>query len=112
MTGAGELDQRVTFQKQGAAGDGAGGTTSAFADQFTVWAKYTHLRGGEEVMAARLGGRHTQVVRVRRSTQTLLADTSWRLVDARTGTEFNIRDITPSEDRSWLDFLCESGVAT
>lgn len=110
-TGAGSLNQRVAFDKQGTGSDGAGGTTTAFAEQFTRWAGFTHLRGGEAVMAARLAGRHAMVVRVRRSPDTLQVNTDWRLRDVRTGDIYNIRDITPTDDRAFLDMLCESGVA-
>ena len=111
-TGAGALDQRVAFQKQGSASDAAGGTTTVFEEQFQVAAGFTHLRGGESVLAARLAGTHTQVVRVRSSSLTRTVTTDWRILDARRGTIFNIRDVTPTDDRMYLDFLCQSGVAT
>jgi hypothetical protein len=38
--------------------------------------------------------------------------TDWRVRDVRTGTIYNIRDITPSDDRAFLDFLVQSGVAS
>lgn len=111
MTGAGDLKHRVAFDKRGVSSDGAGGNTAAFAEQFVVWAGYTHLRGGESVIAARLEGRHVQVVRVRASSTTRQVTTDWRIRDRRTQDVFNIRDITPTEDRAFIDFLCESGVA-
>lgn len=111
MTGAGDLRNRVVLQKQSQTSDGAGGVTTPWADQFVVWAGYTHLRGGEGVLAGRLEGRHPQVVRVRASSQTRQITTDWRLRDRRTGSVFNIRDITPTEDRAYIDLLCESGVA-
>jgi len=107
-TGAGDLRERVTFQQRGTASDGAGGTVTTFTDQFTVSAQFVHLRGGESVMAARLEGVHTQVIRVRRSSDTRKAGHDWRIVDARAGTEFNIRDITPTDDRAFLDFLVDT----
>lgn len=109
--GAGDLYQHVGFDKQGTASDGAGGTITAFVEQFTRRAAYIHLRGGEAVMAARLEGRHTQIVRVRSDSQTRAVTTDWRITDKRSGAVFNIRDITPSDDRRWLDFLAEKGAA-
>lgn len=111
MIDSGERSHRFVFAKQSSASDGHGGTTTAFADQFTLWAGVTHLRGGETVMANRLQGRHSQVVRVRRTAQSRLITTDWRTRDVREGTEFAIRDITPSDDRMYFDLLCESGVA-
>ena len=78
--------------------------------QFVRRAEYVHLRGGETVIAARLQGTHPQVVRVRAGSHTRTVTTDWRIVDMRTGTEMNITDITPTEDRQWLDFLCKVGV--
>lgn len=92
--------------------DGAGGTESVFAEHFTAWAAYTHLRGGEAVMAGRLAGQHPLVVRVRASSQTRQVTSAWRVRDTRTGEFYAIRDVTPSEDRAWIDLLCQSGVAT
>lgn len=112
MTGAGDLDQRAAFDKQSATSDGAGGTTTAFAEQFTRWAGFKHLRGGEAVMAGRLAGKHSLIATVRRDSSTMLIGTDWRMRDVRTGEAFNIRDITPTKDRAFLELLCESGVAT
>lgn len=111
-SGAGQLYERVAFEKKGTASDGAGGTTTAWTEQFQCRAGYIHLRGGESVMAARLEGTHSIVVRVRASSNTRLVTTDWRVKDARTSVVFNIRDITPIDDRAFLDFLVQSGVAT
>lgn len=108
---AGSLFYAVAFDKRGAASDGAGGTTAAFEEQFTTMAALTHLRGGEGVQAARLEGRHVQIVRVRATARTRAVTTDWRVRDTRTGDAFNIRDVEPSLDRQWIDFMCEKGVA-
>lgn len=79
--------------------------------QFSVRAAYRHLRGGESVMAGRLQGQHSQIITVRCSTQSKLITAGWRLVDARDGTVFNVRDVTPETDRQWISLLCERGVA-
>lgn len=111
----GDLYYRVDCQKEVDAVDelgnpvpGAGG----WATQFSVRAAYRHLRGGEDVMAGRLQGRHTQVITVRSSSQTRQITAGWRLTDARDGTVFNVRDVTPETDRMWVSLLCERGVAT
>ncbi len=109
--GAGDLYECVGFEQPQTGSDGGGGVLAGFVERFTVRAGYIHLRGGESVMAARLAGRHTQVIRVRASSGTKQVTRDWQIVDKRAGTVFNIRDITPSTDRAWLDFLAESGVA-
>jgi hypothetical protein len=109
--GGGDLFEHVGFDKHGTASDGAGGTITAFVEQFTRRAAYIHLRGGETVMAARLAGRHSQIIRVRSDSSTRTVTTDWRISDKRSGAVFNIRDITPSTDRAFIDFLAERGVA-
>lgn len=88
-----------------------GNTVDDWEEQFQARAGYVHLRGGETVIASRLQGVHLQVIFVRRSSNSLLVRADWRIRDTRTGTTFNIRDITATEDRQWVDFLCQSGVA-
>jgi len=63
-------------------------------------------------MAARLSGRHLQIIKVRSSTATLLVTTDFRVVDQRTGDVYNIRDVTHNVDRQWINFLVEKGVAS
>ena len=109
---AADLIHRVAFDRRVDADDGYGNTVGAWQEQFQVRAGYTHLRGGEQVMASRLQGQHPQVIMVRSSPDTRSVTTEWRARDVRTGTEFNIRDITPTEDRMWVDILVQSGVAT
>lgn len=89
-----------------------GNTQTAFVEQFACRAGFIHLRGGEDVLAARLAGTHLQVIRVRASSETRAVTTDWRAVDKRNGDIFNVRDVTPSDDRQWLDLLCQKGVAT
>ncbi len=109
---AGKRIEKVAFERKGTASDGAGGRTTAFTEQFECRAGYIHLRGGESVQAARLEGQHPQIVQVLASANTRSVTTDWRIRDKRTSAIFNIRDITPSDDRQFIDFLCQKGVAT
>lgn len=111
MTGAGDLRERIAFDKRSTSSDGAGGITTGFSEQFVLWASYKHLRGGETVMAGRLEGRHTAVIRVRASVNSRLINADWRARDARTSATYAIRDVTETPDRKWIDLLVESGVA-
>lgn len=88
-----------------------GNTRSAWVDQGMVAAEFIHLRGGEAVIAGRLQGRHSQIIRVRASALTREIATDWQVTDARTGTVYAVRDVTPEVDRAWISLLCESGVA-
>lgn len=113
-TGGGALNERVTLSRPAPATDDYGGTMDGFEEvtPAPIAAKFMPMRGGETVIAARLTGRSVMVARVRASTLTRGAKPEWRLTDARAGTVYNIRDITLSDDRAYLDFLCESGVAS
>lgn len=108
---AGDLRHRVAFDKKGSASDGYGGRDTAFTQQFVVPAQFIHLRGGENVMAARLEGRHSQIVRVRTSEQTKTITTEWRARDTRLSQAFAIQEIVLSDDGSYIDLLCERGIA-
>lgn len=112
---AGDLYERVAFDRRADANPDSpvdyGNTVSDWVEQFTCRAQFIHLRGGETVMASRLEGRHSQVIRIRASVASRAVDTDWRVRDVRTGAVFNVRDITPSDDRQFLDVLCEKGVA-
>jgi len=110
--GAGALREYVDFESPYADPDGYGGVEAGFVYQFRCRAQYTRLRGTETVMAARLSGRQPTIVRVRASRASRDATTDWRIVDRRTGEIFNIRSKIESEDRAWIDFTAESGVAT
>ena len=103
------LSQRET-QNQDAPND-YGNTIDAWVEQGTVATQYIHLRGSETVLAGRLAGQHTQVIRVRASALTRQVSTDWRVTDARTGQEFNVRDVTLDPRRRYVDLLCEAGVA-
>ena len=112
MSKAGTLKERVAFEKKLSVSDGGGGTQDTWTHQFYSAAEYVHLRGGEAVMAARLEGKHMQVIKVRASINSKLVDTDWRIKDTRTDEYFNIRDREPDIDRAYIHFTCERGVAT
>lgn len=112
--GAGDLKYRVHCQNRPDKTDEFGNPLperGAWTTQFTVWAAYHHLRGGEGVMAGRLQGQHTLIITLRASSQSRQITTDWRLVDARNGTVFAVHDVTHETDRQWISLLCERGVA-
>jgi SPP1 family predicted phage head-tail adaptor len=108
---ASDLDHRIAFDSRTLTDDGYGNSVGEWIEQFRVYAGFTHLRGGEAVIASRLQGQHVQVIFVRASAQTREVSSDWRIRDVRTGVLYNIRDITPTEDRKWIDFLTQAGVA-
>lgn len=108
---AGELFYSIAFGKREEITDEYGNTQGAFVEAFHQRAAYIHLRGGESVMAGRLEGKHTQIVRVRASAQARQITSDWYAQDVRTGEYLAIQDVTPGLDRQFIDLLCENGVA-
>ena len=111
----GRLTERVKFQRMRLGNpdlpNDYGNLVQMWVDDISVAAEFIHLRGGESVLAGRLQGRHTQVIRVRSSAGSRAVSTDWRVTDTRRGQVFNIRDITEVEGGLYLDMLCETGVA-
>ena len=105
------LQQSIAFDEPTEASNGQGGTVQGWGERYRCRAHYRFLRGGETVQAARLEGRQPVVITVRSSSETRQVRTEWRIRDTRTGTEFNIRSIVPTEDRRFLEITAESGVA-
>lgn len=108
--GAGAMTYLVHFDKRAEVDDGYGNTESGWVEQFRANAELTFLRGTETVMAGRLAGRQTAVMRVRSHEKSRLVTPEYRAVDARTGTEYAIRGATPTDDRLYIELLVESGV--
>lgn len=108
----GQLDQRVTIQRNVASTDWSGHAgPPQWMDQFTVWAGIRFLRGSETVLSARLTARQPAVLTVRATAQTKGILASDRAVNARTGEIFNIRELPREarENRGFLQFLVEAG---
>lgn len=108
---SGNLKHRFRFEQRSDVDDGYGNTKGAWVAVFTYAAGRRFLRGGETVQAARLEGRQPVVLTIRSSAASRAVTTDWRCVDARTGEIYNIRTVNPTEDRKYIDFICESGVA-
>jgi head-tail adaptor len=105
-----QLHERVAFDSETKTADGLGGYAVTWAQQFETRAHYIQMRGGEKVIAARLEGVHPMVVRLRRCTAALAVTHDWRMRDVRTGDVYQVRDVTPTTDRRWIDVLVERGV--
>lgn len=108
---AGQLNERFAFDRRGTSADGYGNTESTWIEQFRCAVRRQMLRGGENVMAARLEGRDPAIITVRRSVLTRQITADWRCRDTRSDDVFNIRSITPRESRDYIDLLVERGAA-
>ena len=108
---AGKLFQKVAFIEPVTTNDGGGGHDTVWTERFTRRAHYKRLRGSEKVLASRLTGVQPTVITVRSDSQTRTVDETWRIRDTRSGEVFNVRSQIITDDRAWIDFTCESGVA-
>lgn len=108
---AGELRQRVAFEKQAEVASSFGIEAGDWTEQFQVWCRVRPLRGTEPVIAQRLVGVQPIVLTVRSSSDTRLIDASWRARHVHSGALYNIRAVTPDERKAYIDLLTESGVA-
>lgn len=109
---AGELRERFEFQERVAASDGYGNEQGAWAARYECAGRRQMLRGGESVMASRLEGRSPAIITIRANSMARAITTDWRARDIRSEELWNIRSISPSEKRDYLDLLVEKGVAT
>ena len=83
MTAASNIENRLTFQKETKTSDGYGGSTSVWADQFTVWGQIIFRTGSETAIAQRLQGLQQATIKVRYSSLAKLIDPSWRIKHMR-----------------------------
>lgn len=109
---AGKLRHTIRFERRSDAPDGYGNTLSTWAGEYECRAAMTWLRGGENVLAARLQGVRTVALMIRDCAAARALTADYRAVDKQTGDVFNIRSVSPNENRAYLDVLCETGVAS
>lgn len=113
-SGAGSLNQRVTFQKRQVVPDPYGNdVTGPFADQFTEPARLVPRLGSETVIASRLQGIQPYTLTIRSSARSRQVTPAWRAVNARTGAIYNIKAIAnPDEREAYLELLVVEGEAS
>lgn len=111
MTQPGTLDYLLAFDEPTPVANGQGGVKDGWTERVTCWAGIRFLRGGEVALAARLAGKQPVVVTIRASVATAAITPEWRMRDTRSGVEYNIRSIVPSDDRAMFELTAESGVA-
>lgn len=107
---AGDLDQKILFQREQRVPDGGGGWTASWAALCFAWAKAVPLSGTERDAAEQVAAQITHRFTVRRSQA--LADITAADRILWQGRVFNIRRIADAGARpSFLDVDAEAGVA-
>jgi SPP1 family predicted phage head-tail adaptor len=110
---AGDLRDRVAFDKRVEVDDGYGNTVGDWQEQFVLWAKVVARRGSETVIAARLQGVQPYAIVVRSSSQARTISAAWRARNLRTGEVYAIRSPgAETPDRSGIEFMAEAGTPT
>jgi hypothetical protein len=111
--GAGHFDHRFAFDEREVIDDGYGNLVAGdFKERFQMRADMIVMKGGEDVMAARLEGIQPIILRVRVCGESKQITTDWRARDARTGELYNIMTITKDAySGSVFEMFCRSGVA-
>lgn len=102
ITGAGDLDRRVTFQRPGSdAEDAMGVPVEGWSDAFTCWADINYGTGRERREAGIEGADQSATVRVRASNSTKALTPANRIVFD--GVSWDITSVAPFE-RTFIDF--------
>lgn len=111
MPGAGDLRDRLIFQKRG--DDPNGDPLGAWEDQFSRPCQLVWLRGGEQVLQQRIEGRQPVAVICRKDSSTRLITTGWRAVHSRNADQvFNITAAAPHKDLGFFDLQAVVGGAS
>lgn len=114
MTGAGDLDARVRFDRRGA--DANGDRLGPFEDGFTVAAGVDYLRGSETAVTNRLQGLQPAAITIRDSNQARAITAGYRAViiagrGVRVGEVFNVTAVAPARKLGFLNVMATSGGA-
>lgn len=107
MSLASGLDRRVTFQSPIQSRDDDGRIVQGWKDRFTVAGGIRYLRGGEEVMQARMQARTPAILTVRAASDARQVTAEWRaVIDGRV---FELKEEPrPTVDRRLLEMLAEA----
>lgn len=112
--GAGDLRDRIRFERLAPIEDGHGNVVDGWASVGTIRsAKLTPTRGGEQVQADRLTGDASFDLWVRSDSLTRSITTAHRVVNVRTEATYGIRFGPHDMDGrgQWLLFQIQSGTA-
>ncbi len=110
---AGPLRDRVRFERRAQVSDGAGNYVSDWQTlDMDRWAQVKPLRGGENVIAAKLQSTGIYEIKVRSDSETRTVTADDRVVDISSGQAYNIRLVENRDMRNrYLTLTCERGVA-
>lgn len=107
---AGELRERIAFDRRAIVSDGYGNEQGDWQEQFVVHARIRPLRGGEQVMASRLQGVQPVIIKVRVSSWTRQIEPDWRARDVRTNVVYALKPKANSDEKGkYFEILATAG---
>ncbi|MDB5597381.1 MAG: phage head-tail adaptor [Hyphomicrobiales bacterium] len=113
MPPAGNLRDRVRFEARAVVGDDYGNPGAGdFEAQFSRSVEIKPMRGGEDILAARIQGTQPILIRTRYDSQTARITPEWRAIDVRDGTVYAIRTAVDMDRRhEWIELMAIAGIA-
>lgn len=99
----------IFYKRVETADDGYGNILSDWVEQFRARGERRYDKGGESVIAARLQGVQPVKIIIRTSASSALVCEDWKVVDANSGTSYNIMAKTELPRRQYFELLCKSG---
>lgn len=110
MPSAGDLIERISFQRRSDVADEYGNTQATWDAEFDRRALFIMRPGSEAAFGARLEGRQPVTIIVQYDAQTATITSDWRAIDQRTGKVYAIHTAGDMErKRQWLSIVAESG---
>ncbi|MBC9245158.1 phage head closure protein [Paracoccus sp. 11-3] len=104
---AGQLTKRAEFLKPFMEKDADGRVIQRYDLQFRSWAHVLPLRGGEQIMQARMAAKAPAIVTIRATPEAREITSEWRLRIG--GIEYDLKEHPrESQDRAFLEMLVEA----
>lgn len=102
------LSNLLTFQELVIQDDEYGGSQQSWVDRFQIWGHIRYLRGGEQIMQARLEKRQPVILTFHENENTLLIEASWRVIYGSQIFELKEAPRPNEERRAYLEVLAEA----
>lgn len=103
---------RLAFDRREDVDDGAGNAVGGWVEQFQCDVAMVEKFGGESVIADRLTGSNTYIVKIDYWSQSSVVTTDWRARNVRSHAIYNIRSVTNLKQQNrQIEMLLQSGVA-
>jgi head-tail adaptor len=111
MTGAGQLNRVMRFQKRGDSNDGFGGITPGAGPWGTVFTAHCRfvVRSGDEMVLNNVPrGVRTVEITTRNHAGSRQVNTTWRVLDS-SDLEYAVKLVKPDEKGAFITFVAERG---